>query len=172
MSKITANIDIASATIKVDKNLNEVESGSEYDTLQVSFIVNDDSIPLTSHYSCGFFLCDTEDNIVHEFKFPLAGSAISLTNAANIYETIQVNYNQSYTIKLWAQNNGVRVDKESTFTTSIPPQPYPSWNWSGTAWIPPSPRPTDKKGAAYAWSEKLKKWIELVPPLGQYDDIL
>jgi len=171
MSTLTATIDIESKTIKVDKAL-ETQPGSEIDNLTVAFTVSNNSISLVRHFTCGFFLTDNENQEIRKFIFPQAGAVSLVSPDGTISDHFEIEYNTSFVINFWAQNNGERFDTDVSFTTPIPTQPYASWKWNGSAWIPPTPRPIDKKGAAYAWSEKLKKWIELIPPLTQYDDIL
>ena len=172
MSKITANINIELKKIDLVKKLSDVEPGSETDRLEIKFTVTENSEPLVQHFTCGFFMFDNEQTQINEFKFPHAGTVSNISPSANIGEFLEVPYNKDIVLNVWAQNNGERFEKDFSFKTHIPPQPYASWTWSGTAWVPPIPEPTDKKGTAYSWSEKLKKWVELVPPLGQYDDIL
>lgn len=170
MSTITAIFDIESKTINVTKVL-EASEGTETDLLTIHLSVSDNSTSMIQHFTCGFFLYNNEGEIITEFKFPAAGAASALDGV--ISEAIGINYNTSFVITPWVQNCGERFDKDVPFTSPIPLQPYASWTWNGTtAWVPPTPMPTNKKGANYAWSEKLKQWVELIPPLHQYDDIL
>ena len=45
----------------------------------------------------------------------------------------------------------------------LPPQPFPSWIISNNKWIPPVPKPDNKK---YNWNEKTKSW-DYIPPRKQ-----
>lgn len=38
-----------------------------------------------------------------------------------------------------------------------PPQPFPSWSWSGSIWSPPKPAPTDP--GRWVWNEELGDWV-------------
>lgn len=172
MSKIIANIDINSKTIRLDKQLSDVELGSEKDRLEITLKLTEESSSIAQHYTCGFYVFNSEQTIIQEFKFPPAGTVSMISPTATIGEIFEIDYNKDFVLNVWAQNNGERFDKDFPFKTHLPPQPYGSWTWNGNGWVPPVPEPTDKKGAAYAWSEKLKKWVEIVPPLSQYDDIL
>lgn len=49
---------------------------------------------------------------------------------------------------LWDESNGYR-----------PPKPFESWVWSGVAWEPPTPMPTD--GGQYVWNEETITWNKL-----------
>ena len=39
----------------------------------------------------------------------------------------------------------------------VTPQPYPSWNRSGSFWNPPTPRP---EGMNWTWDEASLSWVE------------
>jgi hypothetical protein len=69
---------------------------------------------------------------------------------------------ESYTLFLWAENDGQRFEKEFEFATPRPPQPYDSWNWNSgdKRWDPPVPYPND--GKFYQWDEETQNWIEEV----------
>jgi hypothetical protein len=170
MSTIKAIFDIEAQTVTATKIL-EADISTEQDLLTVELSVTDNSASMIKHLTCGFILYDSEGIKITEFLFPPAGTVSSLDGA--ISDSFEINYNTRFVLNCWAQNLGQRFEKDITFSSPIPLQPYASWTWNGaTAWVPPTPMPTNKKGANYAWSEKLKKWIELVPPLHQYDDIL
>lgn len=38
-----------------------------------------------------------------------------------------------------------------------PPQPFPSWTWSGNLWSPPKPAPTDP--GRWIWDESTGDWV-------------
>ena len=40
-----------------------------------------------------------------------------------------------------------------------PPQPYPSWTWSGSHWSPPKPAPTDP--GRWIWDESTGDWVNI-----------
>lgn len=40
------------------------------------------------------------------------------------------------------------------------PQPYPSWTYNGSTWLPPVPVPSD--GGPYSWNETTTSWEALV----------
>ena len=170
MSTIKVIFDLESKTINATKVLN-AESDTEKDRLTVEISVSDNSTSMVKHLTCGFILYNIEGEKIKEFLFPSAGTVSALDGAVS--DNIDIDYNTSFILNCWMQNLGERIDKDIAFSSPIPLQPYASWTWNGTtAWVPPTPMPNNKKGANYAWSEKLKKWIELVPPLHQYDDIL
>ena len=172
MSKLVINVDLKSQQIQIDKDPSDIQPGSITDTTDVKFKFKGDGLDNISHLSFGFFVNTSEGELTQKFKFPSAGTVSAVSESGSIGDLFELEYNTDYTIDVWVQNGMDRIEKTSSFKTVIPPCPYPSWSWSGTAWTPPTPMPTNKKGASFAWSEKLKKWIEIVPPLGQYDDIL
>ena len=45
-----------------------------------------------------------------------------------------------------------------------PPQPFQSWTWSGTEWVPPVPRPD---GGSWRWDEHRGEWIDPTAPPGE-----
>lgn len=40
-----------------------------------------------------------------------------------------------------------------------PPQPYPSWTWSGNLWSPPKPAPTTP--GRWIWDEPAGDWVDI-----------
>lgn len=61
------------------------------------------------------------------------------------------------TLTVWAENAGVRVEDETTWTVPRPEQPYPSWTWQDGGWIAPVPYPDG--GGMYAWDEDAQGWM-------------
>lgn len=41
-----------------------------------------------------------------------------------------------------------------------PPQPFPSWSWSGVEWTAPTPKPE----GGYLWNETTQTWDEIQAP--------
>lgn len=69
-------------------------------------------------------------------------------------------------LSLWAENAGVRVENEKTWTVPRPPQPYPSWTWENGAWTAPVPYPA---GGFYDWDEETQSWATGDPNREQGD---
>jgi hypothetical protein len=63
----------------------------------------------------------------------------------------------TYELMVWAQNAGHRLEYTIPLDAPLPPQPYPSWTWDGTAWQPPTPYPQD--GGVYDWDEDGQEWV-------------
>jgi len=65
---------------------------------------------------------------------------------------------ESYTLFLWAENDGQRFEKEFDLEIPRPPQPYDSWTWNSEekVWEAPVPRPNDDK--YYRWNEETQSW--------------
>ena len=66
----------------------------------------------------------------------------------------------SYSLFLWAENDGKRYEYTYNFTTPRPPQPYPSWIWNGEIWEAPVPYP--EGGGSYVWNEDTQEWDLMV----------
>ena len=77
-------------------------------------------------------------------------------------EVIRLNLEteESYSLFLWAENDGQRFEKEFDFETPRPAQPYNSWTWNSVdkVWEAPEPRPDDGKN--YEWDEETLSWVE------------
>jgi hypothetical protein len=55
---------------------------------------------------------------------------------------------------------GIGYKYDAELDAFISPQPFPSWTLNENCrWIPPVPRPTDRK--QYAWNEALLQWDEV-----------
>jgi len=69
---------------------------------------------------------------------------------------------ESYSLFLWAENDGQRFEKEFDFETPRPAQPYNSWTWNpvNKIWEAPEPRPDD--GKDYEWDEETLSWVVVV----------
>ena len=67
---------------------------------------------------------------------------------------------ESYSLFLWAENDGQRFEKEFDFETPRLAQPYNSWTWNSVdkVWEAPEPRPDD--GKIYEWDEETLSWVE------------
>lgn len=166
MSTIQITFNLTKKTCKIDKRL---ESGDTSLIVQVN--VEDANTAEVNHLSLGYAFSDN-NGMISSRKFPEVGRIDAISTNNIIVETIIVEPNKTYKLYAWYENAGIRTEKDIDIKTPIPLQPYQSWTWNGTAWIPPVPMPTNgPKDASYKWSEKQQKWFHLVPPLHQFDDI-
>ena len=69
---------------------------------------------------------------------------------------------ESYSLFLWAENDGQRFEKEFDFKTPRLAQPYDSWTWNSVdkVWEAPEPYPNDDND--YTWDEETLSWVEIV----------
>jgi hypothetical protein len=67
---------------------------------------------------------------------------------------------ETYSLFMWAENDGKRYEYTYDFTTPLPPQPYSSWTWNGEIWEAPVPYPND--GEYYEWNEDTQEWDLMV----------
>jgi hypothetical protein len=63
----------------------------------------------------------------------------------------------SVSIAVGVEWNGVRQTSVTEFIVPRPPQPYPSWSWNteGGIWVPPVPPPAP----GYVWDEIVTDWV-------------
>jgi hypothetical protein len=100
------------------------------------------------------------DNIKQYGMYPPPGVRYVRSDQAYlVVQRLNLKPEQTYTLFLWAENDGKRFEKDFEFTTPKPIQPYPSWTWDGEKWNPPVPYPED--GKLYTWNEDLLNWVEV-----------
>lgn len=163
---IHATLNLTNSTCNVNNNISAGETSTE---IQVS-LEGLENIKI-NHLRFGYDF-SINDSIISSITFPPVGKIDTVSNSTVIYETVAIESNSNYSMVLWAENGGIKFDKEFTITTPLPLQPHPSWTWNGTEWVAPVPVPTNGPAdASYKWSEKQQKWFLLVPPLSQFDDI-
>ena len=75
-----------------------------------------------------------------------------------VIERLRLETETEYTLNLWAENAGERLETETTFTTPRPRRPYYSWTWDSgdKKWVAPIPYPQD--GERYMWNEENQAW--------------
>lgn len=136
--------------------------------LNLNFLVEETAI---NNLRVGYRLTKN-DEIASQGFYPPAGAISAAKTTPLINERILIVPNSDYTLIVWAENFGEKIDATFNFVTPMPAQPFPSWTWNNNQWNPPVPMPTDgPEDAAYKWSEKQQKWFLLVPPLHDFDDI-
>jgi hypothetical protein len=166
MSTIKATFDIDTR----EWSLSKAFITADYIDLQINlnFLVEETAF---NNLRVGYRLTrDTE--MVSQGVYPHAGAITTAKTTPLINERILVASNAGYTLLVWAENFGERIDSTFNFITPMPAQPFPSWTWDNNQWNAPTPMPTDGPAdAAYKWSEKQQQWFLLVPPLHDFDDI-
>ena len=101
------------------------------------------------------------DNIKQYGVFPPPNTRYVRTDQAYIVvERLNLLPDRDYVLYLWAENDGKTFEREVTFTTPKPAQPYPSWTWDGDQWKAPVAYPED--GEVYLWDEETQEWKEPV----------
>ena len=100
-------------------------------------------------------------NIKQYDMYPSGGARYKRSDQVYL-EAVRLNLEteESYSLFLWAENNGQRFEKEFDFETPRPAQPYDSWTWNSEdkVWEAPEPRPDD--GKIYEWDEETLSWVE------------
>jgi len=118
-------------------------------------IVYDNSTQVRDiEYGVKFYI---EDKLVGEETYPKHRMAINtLTSGFAVEPGFDLEEGKPHKIYLWARINGLEtVEKEIFIESVMPEQPYPSWRWSGTEWVPPTPKPV----GIFSWNEKKRKWL-------------
>lgn len=93
--------------------------------------------------------------------FPPPGVRFVSSDQQDLWtERLALTPGESYDLWVWAENAGARTDYTILLEVPIPPQPYPSWTWDGTAWQPPTLYPED--GGLYQWDEATLSWVPFV----------
>jgi len=64
----------------------------------------------------------------------------------------------SYNSKIRGTYAGIGFSYNPDEDIFIVPQPYPSWNRSGSFWNPPIPKP---EGDNWSWNEQTLSWIKI-----------
>jgi hypothetical protein len=73
-----------------------------------------------------------------------------------VVQRLNLKVESEYKLYLWAENGGNSFETTINFTTPRPNQPYPSWIWDGSTWLPPIPYPNENEN--YYWDEDLNNW--------------
>lgn len=98
------------------------------------------------------------ENIKQNGVFPPPGVRFISSDQQDLWtERLTLTPGESYDLWVWAENAGVRSEHTIALEAPLPPQPYSSWTWDGTAWQPPTPYPDD--GGLYQWDEETLQWV-------------
>lgn len=75
-----------------------------------------------------------------------------------IDDTLILSVADDFRLELYAENDGKKSEFTYEFTVPMPPQPYPSWKWSGVDWIAPVVEPDNSEYIEYTWDETTRSW--------------
>lgn len=90
--------------------------------------------------------------------WPPAGVKFSRTDQdVLLTERLIWNSDEAIVINAWLNIAGEEHTATWTLTAPRPAQPYPSWTWNDTAWVPPVAYPGD--GGEYTWDETGQQWV-------------
>ena len=101
-----------------------------------------------------------DDNIKQYGVYPPPGVRYKRSDQEYLVSArLKLETEESYSLFLWAENDGQRFEKEFDFDTPRPTQPYDSWIWNSTdkRWEAPEPYPDD--GNDYTWDEETTSWV-------------
>ncbi|WP_114965252.1 hypothetical protein [Alkalilacustris brevis] len=96
---------------------------------------------------------------VFDMALPPPGVRFSKTDQ-DVIATGRVRWqpDQQIEVASWCRTSGgAEMTAEASFTAPRPVQPYPSWEWDGSAWAAPVPRP---EGDGWQWDEDAGAWVE------------
>lgn len=92
--------------------------------------------------------------------WPPAGVKFSRTDQdVLLVERLRWCSDEAIEINVWLNIVGEEHKAKWNLTAPRPAQPYPSWTWGGTSWVPPVAYPDD--GAIYEWDEAGQAWAEV-----------
>ena len=140
-------------------SLNASEIGSGSNDLFITFT---EEAPVITFKDLKFgYELKQDGNIKQYGVYPPAGVRYKRSDQEYL-EVVRLNTktDESYTLFLWAENDGQRFEKEFDFETPRPAQPYDSWTWNSTdkVWEAPEPYPNDDND--YTWDEETLSWVE------------
>jgi len=138
-------------------SLNISEIGTGTNDLYITF-TEEAPIIIFINLKFGYEL-KQDDNIKQYGVYPPPGVRYRHSDQEYL-EVVRLNTkaDESYTLFLWAENNGERFEKEFNLEIPRPIQPYASWEWNVTEkkWEAPIPCPDDDK--YYQWNENMQSW--------------
>jgi hypothetical protein len=111
----------------------------------------------TRLYPDGLAFGWTCGDVTHEW--PAANAVVREITPQRTFEfRLDVKPDDEITLDVWAENAGVRVEGETTWTVPRPAQPFGSWTWTDGAWTAPKPYP--EGDGWYEWDEDAEAWVE------------
>jgi hypothetical protein len=133
--------------------------------LQIGFrsLVNGDSYIEFNNLKFGFFLY-YEGQTIQQGSYPPVGIKLISSDQEFIEQiTLNVQPDKTYQIHIWAENAGKFYDHRVDLEIPRYEQPFASWIWNGTEWVPPTPYPDD--GELYVWEEDKLSWVLYDPTI-------
>lgn len=158
MNRIICNYDLNKKQFDF---ISEVDAINCY-SLEISFrFSNGESVVTFKNLSFGYDISQDGDT-KYGGQYPRNGQIYESTDQQNL-ETVTVDVlpGRQYRLSVWCEEQEIRTDAVFDITINNPPQPYPSWIWSETRWIPPIPYPTTITGSVYYWNESKRNWSVL-----------
>ena len=155
MSKLIAKNDFQTQNWLVT----EEELSPYYADLCIGF-TDQETIVTFINLKFGYTL-SSNDTEIKTRSYPPEGSRYLRTDQEFItIDRLNLQPETSYSLFLWAENDGNRYEHTYNFTTPRPFQLFPSWIWNGEIWEAPVPYPND--GEFYGWNEDTQEWKEVV----------
>ena len=154
MSKLICKCDLKHSTWNF-----EIENDNDYYTLYVCFRFIDETLNVKfANLTFGYSI-EKNGIVIYNDSYPRLGHTYESSDQLDLETTnLSIIPGNSYTISLYSENNGIRIESAYNLITDIPPQPYPSWQWSGTGWSAPVNYPENSEGNIYYWNEINKTW--------------
>jgi hypothetical protein len=155
MSKIFATDDFNTGTW----SLNIEDLAFNYADMFITF-TETAPVVVFDNLSFGYELT-TGDTVVQTNSFPPEGvNYVQSDQPYLVCERLLLEMETTYSLFLWCVNGGNRFEKDFSFTTPRPTQPFASWTWdsSNLEWVSPTPYPDD--GNLYDWDEDTTSWVE------------
>ena len=149
------------ATLNLSDGTWDIQENLEGDTVTYNVGFTSDVTP-TNIYGLTAHVSATRDGeTLVDAHHPEAGITYEATDQEWVfYEAIQARFDDTITVNLTVNKDGVEYANEHTFTIPRPDSPFPSWVWDADAdaWLPPTPYPGDDTHF-YNWDEETTSWV-------------
>jgi hypothetical protein len=156
MNRIIATDNLKTKNWSLD--ISEIGPGKNF-----LFIKFTEEKPIVTFKNLRFGYELKQDSIIQEYNmYPPPGIQYERSDQEYLVSIkLNLKAEETYSLFLWAENDGQKFEKEFEFTTPRPEQPYPSWTWNSEnkVWNPPVPYPDD--GKFYQWDEETQNWVEI-----------
>lgn len=141
------------------------EQEKRYNQFYFSFVDASSQEVVFSDLKFGMSLSVNEE-IIFEKSCPEEGQSFLSSDQEflDVFVFNQVRFGETYSLYVWAENDGIRWESTFSFIPPVPEQPYPSWiyNEEGQFWFAPVPYPDDDSiYGKYEWNEQDQRWDEV-----------
>lgn len=181
MSNITATYNTIDNTCVIDTS----NATHALNFFEIFFTGDTPTIEFKTNLRFGYTMTETGTNVYIRSQdyvdggFPPSPIIYTQANNGTAFNTdrYELTPGTEYNFKIWVELDSTVREFDTTFTTPLSAQPYPSWTWSDRKWNPPVPRPAPQIHPEHnieipvLWNETNQEWEEfpLYPPAPAVD---